>query len=333
MRNIIYILLIIGLPLSAQNTAKYQGKTVTHNGSTVRIQADNIPTSPDDSFVGPEKVSVWSQDFESSAIEDPYTETHISEDFPWYTFISPSRTSYVDTDEWLSIVSYGGSRVMKHHYKTGNWGTGTESGNNSPGDGTGGNIFSNLATSGGWDELYLKYKIKISSGFDWGEGGKLPGFSIQPTYTDGGYSSGATVLMMWQPDSAVRIYAFYDSYTFSGSDFDFELPTDEWFTITMRLVNNTVGSYDGIVEAYFNGVKDDYSITNASFREQSAFHINVFRFNTFQGGGDVSYAPANDGDIWIDDIEIFYLSGDATTDHPIGNTAGSTDRDISHYID
>ena len=327
-------LLFTAVSLSAQYTAVHDNngeiKPLSHNGAALMVQEDNIPTTPEPS--GPTKVTVWSQDFEESAIEDPYTAAHVAEDFPWYTWTATSRTSYIDTDEWISIVSYGGSRVMKNHYQAGNWGTGTEAGNNSPGDGTASNIYSNMASSGGRDELYLKYDMKISSGFDWGLGGKLPGLTIQPGYTDGGSTSGSTVLMMWQPDSAVKIYAFYDTYTFHGPVHDFTLPTDEWFSICLRVVNSSTDADDGIIEVFYNGVKDDQSITNASFREQSDKHINVLRVNFFRGGGDDSYAVDTDGDIWVDNMEVFYLTGDATTDHPIGQTASPTDRDISQYL-
>ena len=58
-------------------------------------------------------------------------------------------------------------------------------------------------------------------------------------------------------------------------------------------------------------------------------YLQTISFNTFQGGGDISYAPDVDGTLWIEGCEVFYLTGD---DVITGKTPSLPGRDITEYL-
>jgi len=281
------------------------------------------------------KTVVWTQDFENTAIQSPYSEGQVEKDFPWLTYKN-GRNSYIDTNEHISVVEKDGKTVMKHSYPAGHWGVGTEW--NNPDGGTGVNIFSVMNATSGWDELYLSYNVFFEDGFDWGLGGKLPGFCSIPSPhgLDGPEpDEGTMAIMMWQPDGKLKFYCYFHE------DFDYQygrgpvipsvLETGKWFNITVRLVNSSPWDKDGLMEIFVNGVLD-MTWNHIQTREKSEIMLNTIAFNTFQGGGDKSYAPDVDGTALFDGIEVFYLTGESTPETPIGKVASQPGRDISEYL-
>lgn len=280
------------------------------------------------------KVTIWSHDFESNTLEDTYSEENIKNDFLWKT--QYSRDSYIDTNKYVSIVQFDGSKCMRHYYEKGHWGVGTEW--NNPDGGTGVNIYSVLTDLGGWDELYFSYNIYFEDGFDWKLGGKLPGLGVMPDFE--GFNGpkendGSICMMMWQADGKIKWYNYFHE------DFDYKygrgpvipaaFTTGRWFNITIRLVNSSPWAKDGLCEVFFDGILN-HQMRNIRTREEADKYINVLRMNTFQGGGDKSYAPSVSKNMWIDDMELFYFTGDSTPELPIGNITSQPNRDITPYL-
>ena len=85
------------------------------------------------------------------------------------------------------------------------------------------------------------------------------------------------------------------------------------------------------MEIFVDGVLS-MTWNNIQTREKSDIMINTISFNTFQGGGDDSYATDTDCTALIDGMEVFYLTGDSTPDTPIGKVASQEGRDISEYL-
>lgn len=281
------------------------------------------------------KEVVWTQDFVDTPLQNPYALDQIHKDFSWLTYKN-GRNSYGDTNDYISVVEKDGKKVMKHSYPEGHWGVGTEPSNDV--GGTGVNIFSVLHETSGWDELYLTYNIFFEDGFDWGLGGKMPGFCAIPSPhgLDGPEADeGTMAIMMWQPDGKMKFYCYFHE------DFDYKygrgpvipsvLETGKWFNITVRLVNSSPWGRDGLMEIFVDGVLD-MTWNNIQTREDPDIYLNVVSFNTFQGGGDDSYAPDVDGTANIDGLEVFYLTGESTPDTPIGKVASQPGRDISQYL-
>jgi len=97
------------------------------------------------------------------------------------------------------------------------------------------------------------------------------------------------------------------------------LPATKWHTFQHRIVLNTVGEANGIVEAWFDGVKV-LSSNNMLYRKTEDIAINLFYFSTFYGGADPSWAPGSDQFIYFDNFRI------ATTPLPgSGNTLAVAD--------
>lgn len=292
------------------------------------------------------KESLWFIDFESSVIEDPYSIAAIESEWPWHTWTGseslPSfkRTSYVDglpedpINDYVAIENFDGSNVMRNFYKAGNWGIGYEDKNTG---GTGVNIFSCLTSSGGWEELYLSYNVWFDDGFDWQLGGKMPGLLALPG-PDGRNppkkDQGGMYLMMWQPGGANKIYDYFhekDPYEYGrGPKTPITFSTGQWYNISQRFVMSQVGVRDGIHEVYIDGVL--VASYRDMTREQEGIYLNVLMWSTFQGGGSATYAPNNDGESYIDDIDVWFISGAGTAEHPVGRVASPSGRDISAYI-
>jgi len=220
-----------------------------------------VTPTPTEPPVGPSnKEVVWTQDFEDSSIQSPYSVDQVKTDFPWKTYKN-GRNSYIDTNEYISIVEKDGKKVMKHFYPEGHWGVGTEWSNKV--GGTGVNIFSVMNNTSGWDELYLTYNIFFEDGFDWGLGGKLPGLASipEPHGLDGPTEDeGAIGIMMWQPNGKLKFYCyFHEDFTYQygrGPVIPTSLETGKWYNITVRLVNSSPWAKDGLMEIFIDGVLD-----------------------------------------------------------------------------
>jgi len=272
------------------------------------------PPSPDN------KVTVWSQNFESTPVQNPYDTEQVKNDFPWKTY-KTGRNSYIDTNEYVSIENFDGLKCLKNHYQEGHWGVGVESSNSE--GGTGVNIFSVIHETDGWDELYFTYNLFFEDGFDWGLGGKLPGLVVIPWGSLGRPQpdEGSVCMLMWQPDGKIKWYNYFHE------DFDYKygrgpvipatFSTGKWFNITIRLVNSSPWGNDGLCEVFVDGILN-HTMTNIRTREESDKFINAMTFNTFQGGGDNSYAPDVTKNMWMKGLEIFQLTGESTPETPIG---------------
>jgi len=281
------------------------------------------------------KTTIWTQDFQDTPVQSPYSREQIEKDFLWKTY-KTGRNSYMDTNEYISVAEKDGKKRMKHSYGPGHWGVGLawESGGNA-GNGTGVNIFSVMNETDGWDELYLSYNIYFDDGFDWGLGGKLPGFVAipAPQGLDGPEpDEGTFAIMMWQPNGKLKFYSyFHENFDYQygrGPVIPTQLETGKWYNITQRLVNSSPWGKDGLQEIFIDGVLD-YSWTGVQTREKEDIHIQTLQLNTFQGGGDSSYATPGDCTMWIEGCEVFYLNGDDVVNGKVPSPPG---RDITEYL-
>jgi hypothetical protein len=160
-----------------------------------------------------------------------------------------------------------------------------------------------------YNELYVSYRVKFSDNFDFVKGGKLPGFtggtantgSNKPDGTDG-WSTRVT----WREDGAITMYVYHpDQQTEFGEHFSWThtFVPGVWHTIEARILMNTPGQYDGIIQAWLDGIQS-LNVTNMRFRDVSSFAVDSLRFSTFFGGGNSTYAPTKDEFIYFDDFVI-----------------------------
>ena len=173
----------------------------------------------------------------------------------------------------------------------------------------------NLSES--YNELYVSYDIRFAEGFDFVRGGKLPGLCGSDVNespgtgcnTGGGYPTGYdgwSARGMWREDGILENYVYHASQrNFYGDDefWDVSAIPGRWHRVQHRVVLNTPGQKNGILEAWFDG-KRVLSLKNIEYRKTASIGINLFYFSTFFGGNDPSWAPSTDQKITFDNFVI-----------------------------
>ena len=169
----------------------------------------------------------------------------------------------------------------------------------------------NLATR--FDELYCAYVVRFAPDFDFVKGGKLPGL-VGGAANTGGHKpdgrDGWSARMMWRTAGAAVQYVYHvDQPTEYGEDFSWNIGGQRvfrpgvWHRVEHRVVINTPGRRDGIVQGWFDGqlALDRRTIR---FRDVDSFAIDAFYFSTFFGGDDPTWAPAKDERVDFDQFVI-----------------------------
>lgn len=164
-----------------------------------------------------------------------------------------------------------------------------------------------------FEELYVSFRVKFGTGFDFVKGGKIPGLGggknntggTKPTGTDGW--SGR---MMWRSGGDAVQYLYHpDQPTIYGEDLFWNIGGQkawvpgQWAEVEHRFVMNTPGQKDGIVQGWWNGALA-LERKNIRFRDVSTFAIDVFYFSTFFGGSTSDWAATKDEHTYFDDFVI-----------------------------
>lgn len=222
-------------------------------------------------------------DFERTA-PGPYTEDEVAADFggapPWNDGLDEGRAS---------IVEEGGNRFLRVTYTANRYG---------PGDG---GVQFKVPLGGTYEQLYLAYRVRFSAGFDFVKGGKLPGLvggSAPTGCVDD--TAGFSARMMWRTGGAAVQYVYFpekknacgDDYAYMTGRTAVRFEPGTWHTVEHRLVMNTPGEHDGVLQAWFDGapVLDESAFL---FRLAGAtYGIDTLYFSTFFGGSDDTWAPA-----------------------------------------
>jgi len=168
-----------------------------------------------------------------------------------------------------------------------------------------------------YTELYLSYDVKFDENFDFVRGGKLPGLCGYDNNrsagvgcnTGGGYPNGYdgwSARGMWREDGRLENYMYHAGQTNHYGDDEYWSEFAQrgvWHQVQHRVVLNTVGQKNGIVEAWLDGRKV-LSVNDIEYRKTDSVGINLFYFSTFFGGNDPSWAPATDQYIYFDNFAI-----------------------------
>ena len=166
---------------------------------------------------------------------------------------------------------------------------------------------------GRYDELYCSYSVRFAPDFDFVRGGKLPGLVGGAANTGGNKPDGTdgwSARMMWRAGGKVVHYVYHvDQPTTFGEDFDWDIGGQRTFRpgtrhrVEHRVVINTPGQRDGIVQGWFDGMLA-LDRRNVRFRNVAAFAIDAFYFSTFFGGSDPSWAPLKDEHVTFDQFVV-----------------------------
>jgi Cellulose binding domain len=192
------------------------------------------------------------------------------------------------------------------------------------------------------DELYLSYRVRVEDGFDWAQGGKLPGLMANDAadYPDG--SNEVSARLMWRAggklefylhtESDPRVRLLWDNVPGVGHA---ELVQGEWQTLQVRVKLNTPGRADGIWQGWIDGrLAADYR--DLTFRSSPEANLNTVFFSTFHGGSSGSAStpeeiwwPDRDGHIWFDDFVVDDTAGAGTGTARAAASPGQSPRPAS----
>lgn len=244
---------------------------------------------------GAERTDLVHADFEG-ATPGPYAQADVENDFgaapTWNNGLNEGRAV---------ITAEDGNQFLRVTYPGGQFGPAQ------------GGVQFKVALGGSYDELYFSYRVRFAAGFDFVKGGKLPGLvgGTSPT----GCSpdpDGFSARNMWRTGGAAVQYVYYPTQPNNcGDDLAYEsggapklFTPGAWQTVEHRIVMNTPGQSDGILQAWVDG-ELVFSDTARLWRNAgAAFGIDTLYFSTFFGGGDDSWAPESAQIIDFDDLIV-----------------------------
>ena len=249
--------------------------------------------------------------------EGLYTEAQLEADWnapPWDDGVREGRVTIVE-----GAAAFGGSgSSMAVSYPAGEHGT-KETG-----------AQWKLFLNDEYEELFVSYRVKFRNGFDFVRGGKLPGLAGGTAPSGSAPADGVngwTGRLMWRTDfggtSGNPIQSTSDGISYakhldSGFDRDGRqedrvywlepsgerttLESGVWYQITQRIVMNTPGQADGVLQIWL----DDFLVldqTDLRFRSVADLKIDQLFFSTFFGGGS-SWRTSKDEVVYFDDFVI-----------------------------
>lgn len=178
------------------------------------------------------------------------------------------------------------------------------------------------------DHACMQYDIKFSNGFDFDMGGKLPGLEgVYGTTTPSAPSGGSGPLdyawsgrMMWiDPDGTTRTqdpsntavsYMYHPRQAGANGDnvrWNKTFISGQWHTVKQCYTMNTPGQANGVLEAWFDGVKvvDNHQFV---YRNDSTtgrdLHISHIAWEIFRGGDIDEWMSLQSGEIYIDNVVV-----------------------------
>src|SRR5688500_8318108 len=176
--------------------------------------------------------------------------------------------------ERVHVVAEGKNRVLAVDYPKG-----------SVGPGTGGAIWV-VKFPAGYEEMYVRYRIKFPAGFEPVRGGKLPGLAGGQGNTGGVRSTGSggwSARGMWVQGGRLIQFVFQknqptdfgQSFRWKESNEPSTLVPNRWHTMQHRIVMNTPGVADGIVQAWQDG-QMVLDARDLHFRDIERLKIDLF---------------------------------------------------------
>jgi hypothetical protein len=199
------------------------------------------------------------------------------------------------------IVQEGSNRFLRVTYPANQFGPGN------------GGVQFEVGLHGKHEELYLSYRVRFAPGFDFVQGGKLPGLvgGTAPTGCTTDRTGGFSARSMWRPSGSLAQYLYHPErqnrcgddwyYKLNGSNFRFT--PGQWHTIEHHIRMGTRGQQDGVMQGYIDGrLALDGRI---KWRNSGAnYGIDKLFFSTFFGGSSQSWAPRSQQQADFDDFVV-----------------------------
>jgi len=226
-----------------------------------------------------------------------YTQAMVDADFSGI----PSWNNGLDAGR-ASIVDEAGEKFLRVTYVGGAFGP-TDNG-----------VQFMVPLSAAFEELYLSYRVRFASGFEFVKGGKLPGL-VGGTHPTGCVSDtgGFSARMMWRTSGAAVQYMYFpekvnscgDDFAYAANGTSLVCAPGQWHRVIHRIRMNQAGSHDGILQAWLD---DQLALDNQSFVYRivgATFGIDALYFSTFFGGSASTWAPST---AQVADFDDFIVS-------------------------
>lgn len=166
----------------------------------------------------------------------------------------------------------------------------------------------------GYRELYASYRLKFGPGFQFVRGGKLPGLAGGAGNTGGNRPNGHdgwSGRIMWSQAGRMLQYVYHpdqvgpygEGMAWNAGGSVAALVPNRWYHVETRVVMNTPGSRDGIVQTWLDGVLV-LDRSGVRFRDTGAWGIDAFHMTTFFGGNEAAWAAQRDEVVYFDDFVI-----------------------------
>jgi len=183
-------------------------------------------------------------------------------------------------------------------------------------------VFSKMpgAGEGHFHELYLRYYLKFEEGFDFNQGGKLPGFigggdswsrsgGNQPDGTNGW-----SMRLMWRANGRLVVYAYVPK---SGNrrwgslqwgqdiDLNYSAIPGKWICVEQYINVVTPNQDNGLLKVWIDGI-ECLNISDLRYRtvNHNNGEVGGIYFSTFHGGNTPDWAPRNDSSILFDAFAV-----------------------------
>ena len=151
-------------------------------------------------------------------------------------------------------------------------------------------------TGGTTTDATLVYQVRFPVGFQFVQGGKLPGLygGVEPFSGGKHTSNGWSIRLMWRTGGAGEVYAYTARTVGYGDEYgkgNFTFSADgKWHTLAEHVHLNSVGASNGYVTLSYDGVQV-ISQTGVDITDTNTPIAGLF-FSTFYGGNDSSWAPS-----------------------------------------
>jgi hypothetical protein len=162
-----------------------------------------------------------------------------------------------------------------------------------------------------YNELYISYKVRFAKGFNPVKGGKLPGLWGGAGNGGGKKSTGYdgwSARMMWRAKTVALFYVYHADMKNNwgddnvwGDDETIQFPANKWVQVEQRIVMNSPGDKNGILQGWYNGVLE-LDKRDMRYRHVNSFAIDGFYFSTFFGGEGDQWAPTRNETVDFDDF-------------------------------
>ena len=160
------------------------------------------------------------------------------------------------------------------------------------------------------NEYYLDYYVMFEDGFDFRQGGKLPGLtSGGSAYTGGNHpdnGEGWSARYMWVKKGEALVYFYYVDMKSKYGDIvklNMSFETGKWYRLTQRIKLNDDNLSNGIMQVWVDG-KEVVNNTNVRYRLWDKGVIDSFYFSTFHGGASDDWSPQNDSFALFDGFKV-----------------------------